>query len=234
MGNLTIKVSKSPCSRCTQTIITLKKDNPELSIRVKVLGLYTGEMPQIGEGGVLKLRSAGIPVRLWDVRSAYESEDIATHGQKGRELKEFTEMKSSSFDQIEGREVRRYDVAWSGKKEYRDAFSGSTLSEKARTQILLDQLNYQNEQAASALRGYLLRTAELQKFIQQIDKVMLAPKDMTERFVIDSDKDSHVVTRQKQGYNAYRDEHDKLAQLILNVQAEKKRIDTEMEKLKGT
>ncbi|HEX7241252.1 MAG TPA: hypothetical protein VF263_13340, partial [Longimicrobiaceae bacterium] len=135
VGNLTIKVSKSPCSRCTQTIITLKKDNPELSIRVKVLGLYTGEKSQIAMDGVLKLRSAGIPVRLWDVRSAYESEDIATHGQKGRELKEFVELESSNFDQIEGRQVQQYDVAWSKKKEYKEAFSGKALSKKAQTAI---------------------------------------------------------------------------------------------------
>lgn len=230
VGNFTLKVSKSPCTRCTKTILALKAANPELRIRVKVLGLYTGEGSSDGQGGVLQLRGAGIPVRLWDVRSAYESEDVATNGLKGRELKHYTELKGSHFAAIDKRDVRNYDVAWSGKDEYKTAFSGQALSEEAQLRIGIDRLKHQRAQVAASLTSCQLTVAQLESHIRDIDGRTLAPKDMSGRFIVGM-LDSFAVTKQKNGYNNYMDEKDRLEKLIVNLRAERARLDEELKKL---
>lgn len=232
VGDFTLKVSKSPCSRCTKTILALKKANPELRIRVKVLGLYTGEGAGEGANGVLQLRGAEIPVRLWDVRSAYESEDVAAHGLKGRELKHFTKLEERDFADIEKRDVRRYDVAWSGKKEYKQAFSGNSLSMEAKLQIRIDSLRHERDRVAASLNGAQLAVAKLDWNIGDIDRRTVADRDGTGRFVIGM-MDSFGVTRLKQTYNGYKDEKDRLGQIALNLRAELMRLDMELKELGG-
>jgi APOBEC-like N-terminal domain len=64
---VTLKISRSPCSKCTPKLIEFTKLTKEVTLRIKVQTLYEGEGGTQGAANVHLLLNKGIPVREWNV-----------------------------------------------------------------------------------------------------------------------------------------------------------------------
>ncbi len=239
VGDFTIKVSKSPCKRCAQTILTLKQKNPELRIRIKVLGLYLGEGAAEAIRGVAKLQSAGIPVMLWDVRKSYRSKAESRHGVKARELKSFVSLKNEHFDEIENRRVRqeevsdggyRYKVTWSEKDDYRSVFDEEGISEEAWRRIRITALQNDIARVGNDLDGLRSHRAQLVGQMLATDKRVSGTKDSSGKFLV-SKMDSHLGITAKNRYNDLVDEVKELTGFIDKLQKEGEELQAELDEL---
>ncbi len=186
-GNFTIKVSKSPCERCTTRILELKQENPELRIRIKVLGLYTGESVKTGLDSVNRLQGAGIPVRLWDVYAAFESDELSGHSWlKGRELKL---AKPQDFAQIGDKRSRKetiseygttYVVQWSDKRAYSSAFADGGPSEDELSDTRIQILRHSLDRVGAALAGQQRIRATKNGELQGWERLILSKRPFEE------------------------------------------------------
>jgi hypothetical protein len=239
VGDFTLKVSKSPCRRCTQTILTLRKNHPKLRIRIKVLGLYLGDGAAKAVHDVARLQAAEIPVMLWDVRSSYESKTESRHGPKARELKEFLDLGGGHFDEIEKRRVRqdqisddgfKYDVRWSVKDDYRAAFAAEGMSEEVRRRIMVSALQNDLARVGSDIDGLLLRKAGVEANILKAQKWVSDRHGPGGRAVV-SMNDSRVVQGGKNNYNALLDERDRLKEVLEALGREKEEHEAALKNL---
>jgi Secreted Novel AID/APOBEC-like Deaminase 4 len=64
---VTLKISRSPCSKCTQKLIKFVELTKDVKLRIKVQTLYEGEGGKVGASNVHELLAKGIPVREWNV-----------------------------------------------------------------------------------------------------------------------------------------------------------------------
>jgi hypothetical protein len=64
---VTLKLSRSPCSVCTQKLLAFAKKDEKLHLRIKVQTLYEGDGAYQGASDVHTLIAAGVSVREWNV-----------------------------------------------------------------------------------------------------------------------------------------------------------------------
>jgi hypothetical protein len=162
VGHLTLKISKSPCGRCADRLIQLKNENPQLTIRIKALGLYFGKSTEdraAAQLAISRLAVAGIPVIRWEMGARHETVLQGTAGTgalsgkpRGRELA-ITDLDEEDFKDVGGRQTTK--------------FEGVQLASREQYKGIRDRDKSAEIQAALLRRDRMTRIAKLEELIQE-------------------------------------------------------------------
>ena len=137
-GHVTIKINKSPCKRCAKRLKLFKENFPNVTMRIKAIGLYTTN--DSGIKGMNILQSVGIPVVAWHAETMAKSV-----------LKGSTPDTAKGSGQIKGREflaLKDTSIDWQKYPVDTPEFNGAThLLAKIE-----DYKGVKDEQTAKALK----------------------------------------------------------------------------------
>jgi hypothetical protein len=64
---ITLKLSRSPCSVCTEKLLKFAQSDKKIHLRIKVQTLYEGDGAYQGASDIHRLIGAGVSVREWNV-----------------------------------------------------------------------------------------------------------------------------------------------------------------------